>query len=143
MAKFSFKIPEEFLSKLATLENRCDEIIPKALDAGSDVVLDRVRTNLQSVVGGNTKTESRSTGELLKSLGKSPAKLDRNGVYNIKIGFADPRSDGKNNAMLANIIEYGKHGQPPRPFLKPAKKQSKKDCLKAMQEVLEREMGSI
>ena len=25
------------------------------------------------------------------------------------------------NAMLANVLEYGKHGQPPKPFLKQTK----------------------
>ena len=149
MAKAEFKIPEEFLKKLATLENKADEIIPKALDAGSDVVLSRVQSNLQAVVGKNTKEESRSTGELVKSLGKSPVKVDRNGVYNVKIGFSEPRPDArspggsKSNAMLANILEYGKHGQPPKPFLKPAKQQSRKECLQTMQDVLESEINKV
>ena len=42
----------------------------------------------------------------------TPPLVDRDGNHNIKVGFAEPRSDGGSNAMLANIIEYGKSGQP-------------------------------
>lgn len=37
--------------------------------------------------------------------------------------FKEPRSDGESNAKIASIIEYGKQGQPPNPFLKSAKPQ--------------------
>ena len=76
----------------------------------------------------------RSTGELERSIGLSPVKLDRNGNYNIKIGFSEPRSDGGSNAKLANIIEYGKHGQPAKPFLKPAKSTTKSACIEKMKQ---------
>ncbi len=50
--------------------------------------------------------------------------VTREGNHNIKVGFAEPRSGGGSNAKLANILEYGKHGQPAKPFLKPAKSAS-------------------
>ena len=70
-------------------------------------------------------------------------KIDRNGNSNIKIGFSEPRSDGKSNAMLATVLEYGKSGQPPKPFMKPAQTQSKKECQRVMKEVLEREVSKL
>lgn len=66
-------------------------------------------------------------------------KMDKQGNHNIKIGFAEPRSDGDSNAKIANIIEYGKHGQPAKPFLKPAKRASKNECITAMQNKFEEE----
>jgi len=45
--------------------------------------------------------------------------------------------------MLANLLEYGKHGQPPKPFLKPAKSQSKTPCIEAMKRKLEEEMDNL
>jgi len=77
------------------------------------------------------------------SLGLSPAKQDRDGNHNIKIGFTEPRKDGESNAKIANIIEYGKSGQPPRPFLKPAKSATKKSCIETMKSRLEQELGRI
>ena len=143
MAKAEFKMPEEFMSRLASLGDKADEIIPRVLEAGSEVVYQKVKSNLSSVIGTNLKGERRATGELVRSLGVSSVKVNSKGVYNIKIGFKEPRSDGGSNAMLANIIEYGKHGQPAKPFLKPAKTQSRSACIEAMKNKLESEMNSL
>jgi HK97 gp10 family phage protein len=143
MAKSSFKLPDDFLLKVSRLSEKTDEIIPKVLEAGAEVVYDKVKSNLASVVGKNTKNESRSTGELESALGVSPAKQDRDGNFNVKIGFKEPRSDGGSNAKIANILEYGKHGQPPKPFLKPAKSKTRKACIEAMTNKLESEVEKI
>jgi HK97 gp10 family phage protein len=143
MAKVDIKMPEDFLLKLSRLGDQTDTIIPKALEAGGEVVLDKVKSNLSAVVGSGTKEKSRSTGELERSLGLSPALMDRDGNFNVKVGFAEPRSDGKSNAKIANILEYGKHGQPPKPFLKPAKTQSRSACIEAMKAKLQKEVDDI
>lgn len=143
MAKVDVKMPEEFLLQLSRLGNKTDEICEKALEAGGEVVLEKVKENLSAVIGSGTKYDSRSTGELEQSLGLTSVKQDRNGNHNIKIGFSEPRSDGGSNAKIANIIEYGKHGQPAKPFLKPAKSSSRKACISAMQETLEREVEKL
>ena len=143
MAKVDVKMPEDFLLKLSRLGDKTDEICEKALNAGGEVVLAKVKSNLSSVIGKDTKTDSRSTGELEKSLGLSPVLIDDNGNANIKIGFKEPRSDGESNAKIASIIEYGKQGQPPKPFLKSAKSSSKKACVKAMVETLEQEVKNL
>jgi len=129
--------------KVSKLADQTDVIIPKVLEAGGDVVLEKVKSNLQSVVGKDTKYPSKSTGELVSSLGLTSAKQDRDGDYNVKVGFAEPRSDGGSNAKIANIIEYGKHGQPAKPFLKPAKSASRKPCMGAMIAKLEEEIEKI
>ena len=143
MAKVDFKIPDDFLLKVSRLAEKTDEIVPKVLEAGSEVVYSKVKNNLASVVGKNTKVESRSTGELESALGVSPAKQDRDGNFNVKIGFKEPRSDGGSNAKIANILEYGKHGQTPKPFLKPAKSKSKDACIDAMTDKLESEIDKL
>ncbi len=123
---------------------KTDEIIPKVLEAGGEVVLSKVRSNLSSIVGQGTKEESRSTGELERSLGLSPAKQKRDGSgWDVKVGFAEPRSDGGNNAKIANILEYGKHGQAPKPFLKPAKSSSKSAAVSAMKAKFESEVNGL
>ena len=143
MAKAQMMLPEEYLRRLSKLGDRQDEIAEKVLEAGGKVVLEKVRSNLSAVVGKGTKYPSRSTGELVSSLGLSSVKRDRNGNSNIKVVFAEPRSDGGSNAKLANIIEYGRHGQPPHPFLKPAKSASKAACEAAMIQKFEEEVGKL
>lgn len=143
MAKVTMKMPEDFLLKVSRLNDKTDEIIPRVLEAGGEVVLDKVKSNLNSAVGRDTKYPSRSTGELAAALGVSPALQDRDGNYNVKVGFSEPRRDGSSNAKIANIIEYGKSGQPAKPFLKPAKSTSRKPCIEAMKAKLDEEVNRI
>ena len=136
MAKIQFEMPYEFLKKVTKLGSRFDDVAKDVLNAGGEVVLDKVKSNLRGVIGKGTKEPSRSTGELVSSLGLSPARMDKNGNFDVKIGFREPRADGESNAKIANILEYGKHGQPARPFLKPAKAASKAACIAAMEKKL-------
>jgi len=143
VAKAVMKMPEDFLLKISRLGEKTDEILPRVLEAGGEVVEAKVKSNLQGVIGSGTKEERRSTGELISALGVSSAKQDRDGNFNVKVGFSEPRPDGKSNAMIASVLEYGKSGQPPKPFLKPAKASTKKVCIEAMKRKLEKEVESI
>ena len=154
MAKAVIKMPEEFLLKISKLGNKTDEVIEKTLKTGGEIVLSAVKSNLQSVIGNNLKYKGRSTGELVSSLGFSHVDIDNKGVHNVKVGFNEPRRNQYvakrkrsyytiTNAMIANVIEYGKSGQSPKPFLKPAKNKSRKPCIEAMKATLESEMENI
>lgn len=137
MAKCSAKLPEELLKKFSRIGSNMDAIADSALKAGGEVVLKKTKSNLTSMVKGP------STGQLVNALGLSPVLLDRNGNYNIKVGFDEYRANGSANAMVANIIEYGKHGQPARPFLKNAKTTSKKECEETMAKKIEEEINKL
>jgi HK97 gp10 family phage protein len=154
VARATFIFPREIISKIMQLGNKTDEIIEKSLEAGAGVVEDKVRYNLAGIIGKDTKTDSRSTGELSSSLGTSSPLVDKNGNYNLKIGFAEPRKEqntarGKRsykertNAMIASVLEYGKHGQAPKPFLKPAISSSKKEATAAMVTKFEEEVAKL
>jgi len=143
VAKVSWSMPEDFLLKVSKLRDRTDEILPKVLEVGAQVVEAKVRSNLLSVIGKEIQQKSRSTGQLVESLGVSQALQDREGNFNIKVGFSEPRKDGESNAMIASIIEYGKSGQPAKPFMKPAKSASKTAAINAMKEKLDEEMKRL
>ena len=143
MAKATFKMPDEFLMKVSKLEERTDEILPRVLEAGAEVVEAKVRSNLSAAIGKGTKDPSRSTGELLSALGTSSAKQDRDGNFNVKVGFSEPRRDGDSNAKIATVLEYGRSGQSAKPFLKPAKSASKSACIQAMEQKLTEEIDKI
>jgi HK97 gp10 family phage protein len=143
LAKVDIKMPDDFLIKISKLGSDFDPVAEKVLKAGGEVVSKRTKSNLSAVIGKGTKHESRSTGELENALGVTSVRLDRNGNHNIKIGFSEPRSDGESNAKIANILEYGKHGQPAKPFLKPAKSASKSECISVMKSTFEEEVKKI
>lgn len=129
--------------KVSRLADKTDTILPKVLEAGGKVVESKVRSNLASVIGKDTKNPSRSTGQLLSALGTSPAKQDRNGNFNVKVGFSEPRRNGDSNAKIASVLEYGRSGQRAKPFLKPAKSASKSAAIEAMKEKLEAEVKGL
>lgn len=143
MAKISIKMPEEFLNKINNLGEHTDEVLSKVLDAGARIVEEETRSRLKDVIGKDTKYPSKSTGQLVSSLGTSAARQDRNGVINVKVGFAENRTDGAKNAMLASILEYGKSNQKAKPFLKPAQSKSKKACIEAMEQKLNEEVSKL
>ena len=143
MAKAEVKMPDEFLARISRLGAQTDTIAGKVLQAGGEVALDKVRSNLKAVVGSGNKGESRSTGELERSLGLSPVMVDKNGNHDIKVGFSEPRSDGSSNAKIANILEYGTSTQQVKPFLKPAKSAVKKQCVDAMKSAFEKEVEGL
>ena len=143
MAKMAFRMPDEFLHRISRLADKTDEIVPKVLKAGADVVVEKVRSNLESAIGHNTQEESRSTGQLLGALGVSPAKLNRDGNHDVKIGFAENRDDRRKNALIANVMEHGSSTQPARPFLAPAKRATKQSSIDTMAAQLEKEINNI
>jgi HK97 gp10 family phage protein len=143
MAKLNVNLPEDFLQKISRLGEKTDEIVPKVLEAGADVVLPKLKSNLEAAIGSNTQQASRSTGELVAALGASPVKLDRNGNHDIKLGFKEPRNDGGVNAKIANILEYGSSTQPARPFLAPVKSATRSLCRDAMIQKLDSELSNL
>ena len=143
MAKADINFPDAFLEQLSRLGSQFDSVAQSVLEAGGEVVLEKAQRNLAAVVGTGTKYDSRSTGELVDSLGLSPVKLNKSGNHDIKVGFSEPRSDGGSNAKIANILEYGKHGQTPKPFMKPARTSSKAECIQAMKDTLEAEVKKL
>ena len=143
MAKADINFPDAFLEQLSRLGSQFDSVAESVLEAGGEVVLEKAQRNLAAVIGTGTKYDSRSTGELVDSLGLSPVKLNKSGNHDIKVGFSEPRSDGGSNAKIANILEYGKHGQTPTPFMKPARTSSKAECIQAMKDTLEAEVKKL
>ena len=44
MARVEMKMPEDFLLKVSRLNEKTDEILPRVLEAGGQVVLERVKS---------------------------------------------------------------------------------------------------
>lgn len=143
MATLKPILPDALTQKLTRLGNQTDKICETALKAGAAVAKSAVDNQLKTAVGTGTKYPSRATGELERSLGVTPVRVDAKGNYDIKIGFAEPREDGNVNAKIANILEYGKHGQPAKAFLKKAKSKSKAETMAVIAATLETEMNNV
>lgn len=155
MARFTPKLPDDLMIQLKKLSGQTEPIVEKVLKAGAEIVEEKARANLKNSLSGE------SSGQLLGALGTSPVKTNDDG-WDIKIGFAEPRQDKKGgttykkklksgkvseyqltNAMVANILEYGKKGQAAKPFMKPARDASRAKVSKVMNEVFIAEAQKI
>lgn len=143
MAKVKIEFPDDVVKKLAKLGSKTDEILEKTLKAGAAVVKPVFQSNLAGAIGRNTKRKSKSTGELVGSLGISPVKSAADGSVDIKVGFAEPRPDGKRNAMIAGILEHGRSNQPARPFLSAIKSAVKAPATQAMVDAFNKEVDGL
>ena len=143
MAKATINLPTTFLDALNAADTQLGQFAKDALTAGAAIVEPRMRANLAGAIGSGTKQPSRSTGQLLHALGTTQVRVNRAGTHNIKVGFREDRTDGATNDLIANVLEYGKSGQPTKPFLKPAKSATKKSCVEAMKAKLDEEMSRI
>lgn len=157
MATAQVSLGEDFTLRIDSLSAQFDGIAKQAIEAGGKVALAAVKSHLSGAIGQTG--DSRSTGELLGSLGLTPVKRDKDGRLNAKVGFNEPRrkqyaarkrtKSGKpsrkyytlTNAMIANVLEYGKHGQPGTRFLKKAYITSRGAVTDAMRAKLEEGMS--
>ena len=93
--------------------------------------LDTRRGKLDGVcISGGEPTLHKELPQLLRCIRERGflTKLDTNGT--------DP-------AMLAALLEYGKHGQAAKPFMTPAKRSAQKPCIEAMRKIFEEGVDSL
>lgn len=136
MARVQIKLPNGFIDALDSASSLIDNSAEQVLKAGANIVEPRMRSNLSAAIGSSTKQPSRSTGQLAKALGTAPVKVNSRGDYNVKVGFAENRDDGRANALIANVLEHGRSNQPARPFLAPTRSQTRRAAITAMKQTL-------
>lgn len=136
MARVQIKLPNDFIDALDSASSLIDNSAEQVLKAGANIVEPRMRSNLSAAIGSSTKQPSRSTGQLAKALGTAPVKVNSRGDYNVKVGFAENRDDGRANALIANVLEHGRSNQPARPFLAPTRSQTRRAAITAMKQIL-------
>lgn len=122
--------------KIAKLEHESPEIVAKAVRAGADIVADKVRDNLTSVLSG------KGTGELLDSMGITPVR-QYGSVINAKVGFDGYDKMGTPNMLKAAVLEYGSRRQQARPFMAPAVNATRRKAKAKMEEIVGREIDAI
>lgn len=157
-SKMTIKAGEDYMRRLSQLGEGSAAIAKKAVYEASGIVADRIRKNLEDNIRtqqsaakrGNSSSFSllkkqgeKRTGDLVRSLGITPIKLDKNGILNVKIGFDGYDSRGVPNQLKARVMESGSSTIEPRPFVKPAVKATKKAAEEAMNRVINEEIEKI
>lgn len=163
MAKMKVKLPDELIRRMNEAGAQIDNIAEEGLKAGAQELAAAADARLGMALTFPRIYPKRGTGELRSSLGASPMKILKNGVYDVRVGFAEPRRVqptrriGRSkkgggyytatNAMVANILEHGhkgsKNGQTPAPWWNPALRDGKQAAEEAIRKTVEGRLDEI
>lgn len=139
--KVDVKLPTDLMQQLQHLSDNIEDIEGKMLDNATDVLKPEIEKNLKQAITGKY-----ATGELESSVAvkkKRTAKEKSNTVYfkgtTIR-QFKNGKTQKVRNGLKATILEYGKNGQPPRPFVRPAMNAKRAEMIRVMEEIFDREV---
>ena len=143
MANVRFNLPDEMIQSIAKLGSNYDRIIKAVLKEGAKPLYDTTKSNLKDSIGRDTKQDSKSKGDLLKSIRITMPFLDKGSNWSIKVGCEGLDSKGVSNALKASVLEHGKSDQRARPWLKPNGLKAKKACIEKMKQIFEAEVDKL
>lgn len=155
------------MAQLSKAGEQIDRISKAALLAAAVPVRSEMTSRLRNSIQTPREYPKRSTGELLSALGTSPVRISVTDVYDVKVGFNEPRrkqykprdfhltrhSGAGNqyftmtanrryyvatNAMVANILEHGHKGSHGGQKAAPFVKPAVKAAKQAAEEELKR-----
>lgn len=130
MARMAINAGDDFALMLSKLEARSEELAAKAIYAGANVVADKIKSNLNSVLS------SDASGEMLESFGVTPIDKDKYGNWNAHIGFDGYDEKSVPNQLKARVLESGSSKQRKRPFVRPAVNSTKAEVVRKMNQVI-------
>ena len=118
MARFSCSGFDELNAAYAEMKDIPHSVTQDVLEAMGAVAMERIRETGEAM----GVRDPESSEHILDKLKQSKVTYTKDGGY-LKVGFSGNRLRGKTttrNTMIAFINEFGKRGQPARPFMKTA-----------------------
>lgn len=118
MARFSCSGFDELNNVYHELKDIPQEVTEEMLETMGGVAMERIRETGEAM----DVRDPESSEHILDKLKLSKVTYTKDGGY-LKVGFSGNRLRGKTttrNTMIAFINEFGKRGQPARPFMKTA-----------------------
>lgn len=157
MATIRFSKLRDYELMLGKIGDASKDICGAAIYEGAKIIADEVKANLVSLkavsdgdaIWAAKKEEATyitysAKKGLMKSFGVTPMQRDRDGIYNVKLGF-DGYNDvktkkwpkGQPNQLIARACESGSSAMIKQPFFREAVQKTKKKAESRMAEVLD------
>ena len=163
MATIRFSKLRDYEIKLGQLGDASRDICGKAIHEGAKIIADEVKNNLNSLnvttdvlamlkakKGEPTYITQRAKEGLIESFGVTPMQRDRDGIYNVKLGFDGYNQvktkkwpKGQPNQLIARACESGSSAMIKQPFFREAVQKTKKKAESRMAEVLDEKIKKI
>jgi HK97 gp10 family phage protein len=134
MASFKVEGLAELIEGFGDISSIPDHVIDEMLNAEADVAVKAQKKSAETMLRG---PYAHNPVQLAGAIKKARVKATSDGK-SISIYFAGSRKRGKSeatNAEIAFVNEFGKRGQPARPFIKKANEECADDAVKAATEV--------
>ena len=135
MAKFELYGLDELNDAFRRISDIPDKVTEEALDAMAEVAADKIRAKGESM---GVRDPESDVHILDKVSTKRKAKITDTGGYKM-ITFTGTRTRGKTktrNAEIAFVNEYGKTGQPARPFVRNAMSEGEDEIVRPAGEII-------
>ena len=157
MATIRFSKLRGYELMLGKIGDASKDICGAAIYEGAKINADEAKANLESLktvsdadaIQAAKKEEAtyltiRAKKALIKSFGVTPMSQDKDGIYNVKLGF-DGYNDvktkkwpkGQPNQLIARACESGSSAMIKQPFFRQAVQKTKKKAEARMAEVLD------
>lgn len=157
MATIRFSKLRDYELMLGKIGDASKDICGAAIYEGAKIIADEVKANLVSLkavsdgdaIWAAKKEEATyitysAKKGLMKSFGVTPMTRDKDGIYNVKLGF-DGYNDvktkkwpkGQPNQLIARACESGSSAMIKQPFFREAVQKTKKKAESRMAEVLD------
>ena len=131
MARFEVDGLDALTTDLADLAKLPDSVVDGMLNAEADVLVAEQRKTAEQMLRGR----GYETGATARSIKKGKIKKSGND-RTIYITPTGTNARGTRNAEVAFINEYGKKGQPARPFIRTANERAGDRAVEAGEKVL-------
>ena len=145
MAQMEIDFPEDMLNGLLDVD--AEDLCKQMIDSAAPIMEESMKKEMRSVI------QHSGDSELVDSVKTSKAKKAKNGAI---IAFTGPKGNSKNyyyrngkkdrriqvsNVLKAIWLNYGRVGQPARPFLTKAVNNGHQNVMEKMQQTYDQLMG--
>ena len=145
MAQMEIDFPEDMLNGLLDVD--AEDLCKQMIDSAAPIMEESMKKEMRSVI------QHSGDSELVDSVKTSKAKKAKNGAI---IAFIGPKGNSKNyyyrngkkgrkipvsNVLKAIWLNYGRVGQPARPFLTKAVNNAHQKVMEKMQQTYDQLMG--
>lgn len=145
MARAKFITDDAFDLMLEKAAAKTKDVAEAALKEGAKIIANRMKANLQGILS------DAATGQLVAAFGITPVKENREGNWNVHLGFdgyqMPPQKGfptGVPFQLIARSFESGAGDwRMPKPFARPAVQATKQQALEAMKRAAEQELRRI
>lgn len=149
MGKFEINFPDEFLSEL--LDTDFEEVAKEALEATAPTLKASMQNSIKGKIGhpGDSelvnsvkisKPKRTSTDAWIVNVG--PSGKSSNYYYSYGSTKRVKRKYAVSNVLKAIWLEYGRIGQPARPWLTSATENVRSSIMDKMQEIYNKKVGA-